>query len=486
VRIVHVVSELVGSQALNFGTTGGLGKVPAGLAAAQARRGDQPVIIIPHHKRFCPDIDGAPKWNVDTRLGPCVLTETRLPVVGVDVPVYLVGNDAYFDRPALYRDKDGDYSDNNVRFAFFCFAALSALRAIGLQPDMVHTHDWQTALIPFLVKQPGNGFPGTATTHTIHNGLFKGEFPRDTLSRIGLSEKLLHPKALEFHGQVSYTQAAIYFADWLTTVSTFYRNTLLTEARGCGLHGAYQHRKNNFTGIVNGLDPSEYNPMFNPYLLSSLRFDPSTVVKNKPLCKAQLQTELELPVDPAVASIGFIGRLSQEKGIHLILAAMGTLMDTTNIQFVALGTGDQHFENALLSLQTKYPDRVRAILKYEEKIAYRLLYPGLDAIIAPSSTEPCGLVHLAAMGHGTIPCVHAIDGLGETVRDWVNSDANGIMFDKFTADALLQAIKRTLTLLSDPAEHHRVQLNGMERDSSWRYPAQRYSEIYEQALENLT
>lgn len=365
-NIVFVSSEVV-----PLAKTGGLADVCGALPIELSRRGHQVSVIMPAYRdcfRKSLDITDT-QHRFDIPIGQRIvsgqLLSTRLP--NSEVPVYLVHQPDYFDRPGLYGENGQDYRDNCERFVFLSRAALETVRFLDAPVDVFHCHDWQTGLIPAYLNieyRHARGYSGIASVFTIHNLAYQGCFWHWDMLLTGLDWKYFNWRQLEFFGQLSLLKSGLAFSDALTTVSPTYAREIQSPEQGCGLDGLLRDRRESLAGIVNGVDYGVWNPAIDPLLPH--RFDESSWLAGKAACKAALQSELQLPTDPFVPLIGLVGRLADQKGWDLVRQVMEWWMPNDYAQWVVLGTGQPEYHELLSKLAAEYPDKVAARFKFDE------------------------------------------------------------------------------------------------------------------------
>ncbi len=474
-RVLFVTSE-----AEPLAKSGGLADVSRALPIALKRQGIDVRILLPGYPGA---IGNLANPRIEARLKPLLGVENaalisgRLP--GSDVPVWLVHAPSLFSRTGgLYQDDKGqDWADNALRFAFFARVAteIATGSILGWKPDIVHANDWHTGLVPLLLGMAKG--PKPATVFTIHNLAFQGNFPRETLPSIGLSEQLFTDGDIEFYGQVSFLKAAIRYSDKITTVSPTYASEVLSAELGCGLNGVLQARKDDFCGILNGIDNELWDPATDIHLPHRYnRHD----ISGKRLCKSELQNLLGLEIDPRIPLIGFVSRLAHQKMADVILENVPGMM-AAGAQFVLVGEGDLALETAFQRLEHQYPHRVGIRIGYEEILAHRL-QAGVDILLAPARFEPCGLTQLYALRYGTVPVVRRTGGLADTVTDLGPPElATGFVFEDPTKEGMMGAVERALALYEEPLAWRRLQLKGMAEDFGWATSAGRYIALYQQA-----
>lgn len=460
--------------------TGGLADVALSLPAALRDLNHDVRLMLPAYRGVLEAVNGAEPVGTVQLANPSTRL-LRTTISGLDV--WLVEH-ALFNRPGNpYLADDGKpWPDNAARFALFCraIAAIALDRAgLGWQPDVLHCHDWQTALAPALLASESER---PATVYTIHNLAYQGVFPRATFVELGLPDWQWSPDGLEFYGQLSFMKGGLRYADRLTTVSPGYAREIQTEAFGCGLDGLLAHRRNKLRGIVNGIDTAVWNPATDPLLAQNYGCED---LRAKHANKTEVQRAFGLAERRDVMLIGMIGRLVAQKGIDLVLDALPPLLELP-VQIALLGAGEFEHEQALRAWETRQPAKLSVHLGFDEALAHRI-EAGADVFLMPSRFEPCGLNQMYSQRYGTIPIVRRTGGLQDTVED-ANDQAiaagraTGIVFDEATAAALIAAVRRALALHENKRVWRQLQQTGMRRDFSWERSAVEYLQLYEQAL----
>jgi len=475
----------VASEAAPFVKTGGLGDVISALPRALAARGHDVLVVMPKYG----SIDAAKHGLRDT--GRRI--EVHFPglhagaTVHVCAPAerlrYLFLQSPYYERRELYGEAGGDYRDNHKRFALLCAGALEAAKQYSFLPDCVHAHDWQAALTPLILKRGWAGRPApfqARSVFTIHNLAYQGLFPRDAMSELSLPADLFNPDALEFYGQVCLLKAGLVFGDKLTTVSpTYAREIVQSPETGAGLEGLLRHRSADLTGIMNGVDYTQWSPDLDPALPA--RYTASDL-SGKAVCKAALQRELGLAEAPGTLLCAAIGRLVHQKGYDLIAQALPGMV-ARKVQFALLGTGDADLESQFRALADRYPSAVSVQLRFDDELAHRL-EAGADLFLMPSRFEPCGLNQLYSLRYGTLPLVHAVGGLADSIEEAVKpgepqgNSGWGFRFEEESAAALLEALDRALRLWAYRPAWESAMVRAMGRDHSWDQAAAKYEALY--------
>ena len=399
---------------------------------------------------------------------------TRLP--GSELEVRLVDCPALFDRPGIYTQDD----DEHVRFLLLTRAAIECCQRTQWAPDILHCHDWQTALAPLYLKTVYRWdglFEKTRSVLTIHNLGYQGTFAAAALPDLGLGEgaRLLHQDDLRA-GKVGFLKTGLAYADALTTVSPTYAREVQTEKLGMGLDGVLRQRTNALVGILNGVDTTEWDPRTDRHLTA--RYSEKSLWR-KEKNKESLLQGLGLSYAKGVPVVGIVSRLSAQKGIELLDPTLPDLLGEHDLRFVALGSGEPRLEQLMQGIQARFPGRACFYRGFSEELAHRI-EGGADFFLMPSLYEPCGLNQMYSMRYGTAPVVRATGGLADTVRpyDPATGEGTGFVFEHFTADGLRWALRLGLRVYEDSKAWRRLQLNGMAADFSWGQRARQYEELY--------
>jgi len=482
------------SEATPFAKTGGLADVCGALPVELARLGQRPAVIMPAYRAAlnC----GRPIESLGVELeipigsktvGGSLLAST-LPES--DVPVYLVRQDDYFDRPGLYMEDDEDYIDNCERFVFFCRAVLEAVRLLKLSPDVIHTNDWQTGLVPAYLNIECRGVPGyesVATLMTIHNLAYQGNFWHWDMLLTGLDWKYFNWQQMEFFGNLNLLKTGLVFADALNTVSPRYAMEIQSAPLGCGLEGVLEQRHDVLSGVINGVDYRHWDPATDELL--PRRYTVDDRVEGKAECKAALQAELSLTRQTVAPLIGFVGRLADQKGIDLVAEVIRDWVQKSDVQWVLLGTGAAKYQELFAGLSSRHPGKVAARLEFSDPLAHRI-EAGADMFLMPSRFEPCGLNQLYSLKYGTVPIVRATGGLADTIVDATPENlaagtANGFSFREYSALALSETIRRACDAYADADTWSQLVAAGMRQDWSWTRSARQYVELYKATVARL-
>jgi starch synthase len=478
---------VIGSEAQPFSKTGGLADVLGALPPALQRLGWDATVILPRYRgvvagalveAFPVTVGG---YTREARFFEAPLADGARAVL-VDCP------DLY-DRPGLYTLDNVDYPDNARRFAFLARAALEFAGRRGAGPSVVHAHDWQAGLAPVYLQSLYASHPvlgGTPSVFTIHNIAYQGSFESDWLPRLDLGWEHLAVDRMEFYGRISFLKGGINSASAITTVSPRYAEEIQTPALGFGFDGVLRGRSADLVGILNGIDTSEWDPAHDPFLPS--RYDIGNLAGKREAKRAVLG-RYGLPGDEAALKrplIGMVSRMVDQKGFDLIAA---TLEDLARLEarFVVLGTGEPRYEDMWRAFAARFPDRIGARIGFDESLAH-LIEGGADIFLMPSRFEPCGLNQMYSMRYGTVPVVHGVGGLADTVVDDAprNTRSTGFVMTAYSPAALLEALNRALAVFDDPPRWQALQMAGMQQDFSWDRSAREYVKIYERSLQGRT
>ncbi len=465
----------VASEVAPWSKTGGLGDVAGALPRALAARGHAVAVVTPRYGSIDPAERGLePLPRVLDVRGEA----TTLWTSGGETPIYFVEHEHYFgSRRGLYSADGHDHADNADRFAYLSRAALALPAALGTRPRILHLNDWQTGLVPFLLRHEHARDPalaGARTVFTIHNLAYQGIFSKHVVPALGLPWDVFRYEAMEFHDQLNFLKAGLVFADALTTVSPTYAREIATPEGGAGLEALLQRRARDLHGILNGIDVTEWDPATDRHLPA--RYSAADL-SGKAACKAALQRELGLPVRADVPLVAMIGRIADQKGLDLVVGALGELLGR-DLQLALLGSGRRDWEDAFRRAAHERPDRLAARIGFDEGLAHRM-EAGADLFLMPSRFEPCGLNQMYSLRYGTVPVVRAVGGLEDTVEDFDGlSRGTGFKFRDYNPHALMLAVRRALELFRDRRAWRAMMLRGMAQDFSWDRSAQAYESLY--------
>jgi len=480
---------IASSEAVPFAKTGGLADVATGLSKALASAGHDVTLVIPYHCRFVPEEfrgESIGEMQIDLRNFGIKAAIRRAGLPRSTVEVLLIDQPSFFDRKGLYGSGNTDYPDNAERFIFFSRAVVEVAKTIS-RPHVIHANDWQTGLVPALVhheRQQLGRLAGTGSVQTIHNMAFHGQFPAWQMELTGLPYHYFNWQQLEYYGHLNLLKGGIAMADMVTTVSPTYAREICRPEFGYGLDPLLLKRGDSLVGILNGVDTEDWNPAGDRHIPAC--YTSESVHLEKPQCKAALQQELGLDVRSEPLLLGMVSRLTDQKGLDLIATKADEIL-RADVQLAFLGTGDPYFEKELKSLQERHPGRVSATIGFNEGLAHRI-EAGADGYLMPSRFEPCGLNQQYSLLYGTVPLVHAVGGLADSVVDAnehniLAGTATGIQFTSYHPEAFLEAVWRMVGLFSHRRDVWRqIMRNGMTTDVSWRRSAEAYLHVYSRAL----
>jgi starch synthase len=478
---------LASSELHPYSKTGGLADMVAALAKYLARAGHEVSVFTPLYR--CVREGGQAAEMTDTRTRVEIPLGGRLITGGLwmlrpqpRLTVYFVEQDELYDRDGLYdrqlpHGRVG-HADNFLRFVFFSRAVVQWMRDLELRPQILHSHDWQTGLMPLIARHRGWFEAWEAvprSVFTIHNLGYPGRAAGRDYALTALPAYYFHPDGCEYYGDVNPLKAGIVFADSITTVSPRYAREITTPLFGAGLDGVLRSRQSALTGILNGVDYEVWNTTRNPYLPHPYSVES---MDGKRLNKLALQRELGLPERDDVPLFGTVSRLEDQKGIDLILAALNDLFGA-DIQYGLLGSGDTVLEAAANDLVARFPAKMAFVQGRKERLAH-LIEAGCDFFVMPSRYEPCGLNQMYSLRFGTPPIVCATGGLDDSVIDAREDEsaANGIKFHDSSVAALAAAMRKALALFAAPEALAHYRRNGMQADFGWRRTVKSYVELY--------
>jgi starch synthase len=489
IRVLHVAAELYPLL-----KTGGLADVLGALPLAQVELGADARVLLPG---FPSVIDGLADLREVARLPAAfgvddasiqfgTLRDAGGGVAGLGV--YVVRADRFYRRDGNpYVDKaHRPYDDNMPRFALLGWSAaqLAGSADPAWSPAVVHAHDWHAALAPAYVQAAHETFgaPRLPSVVTVHNLAYQGLFPAHEWSALRLPDRYFGIDGLEFHGQISFLKGGLYFADRITTVSPSYAREIQTASHGAGLDGLLRHRARDLTGILNGVDYTVWNPRSDRFIVAT--YGP-TRLHPKSKNKAELQSRFGLKADSDALLFGVVSRLTEQKGFDLLLEAIPEIVSRGG-QLAVLGTGDPALEAGMRRAVQAHPEAVGIHVGFDEALAH-LVIAGSDAVMVPSRFEPCGLTQLYALAYGSLPLVHRVGGLADTVSDaslenLADHAATGFVFERFEHDALVAAIRRAFALRARRTDWRRAQQCAMQQNFSWQSAAERYLALYQDVI----
>jgi starch synthase len=477
---------MIASEAVPYAKTGGLADVVGSLPHALRQLGHDVRVILPKYAQIDyarhglqPFLSPLGVWMGDGQEW-CAIHQTR----NRGVPVYFIESNKYFDRWGIYHDADfNDYRDNARRFGFFSRAALQLCRDMDFSPDVIHVHDWQTALAAAYLKiwhwnDPVLG--AAASLLTIHNIAYQGVYSAGDYGYLGLQWSNFTSDRLEDHGKVNFLKGGIVYADMVNTVSPRYAEETLSPEHAHGLAPYLNDKGEDYLGILNGVDYETWDPRNDPYIPAHFS---AAELSGKAECKRMLQRRLLLEEAPGVPLIGVISRFVPQKGLDLLAATIEDILANMRVQFAILGAGDKGLENFFGDLPRRYPGRVGSFIGYHEQLSH-WVEAGSDFFLMPSRFEPCGLNQIYSLRYGTLPVVRATGGLDDTVQQYDEASVQGTGF-KFwepSANAVYYSVGWAVSTYYDRPQHIRQMVQtAMAQDYSWDRSARAYEAVYEQA-----
>ncbi len=466
----------VASEGLPFSKTGGLADVVEALPKSLVALGHEVAVVLPRYRGTKASSVAIPSITISMggRLRfPSVADGGKL----AGVQYFFVDDPYYFDRGGLYGERGGDYPDNAERYGEFCRVAIEIAKHFW-QPDVIHCHDWQAALVPILLRTSYAADPvarSLPVVFTIHNMGYHGQFGLNSLGTADLPAAGFVPGGFEFWGDVNLLKGGIVYSDYLTTVSRKYAEEIQTPEFGHGLDGVIRSRADRLVGILNGVDYSAWNPATDKLIAAKYSTRDLT---GKQVCKKALLEFFDLPVELNRPLIGIVSRFADQKGFDLIAERAHELMQE-EMTLIVLGTGERKYEDLFRSLAATYPAHAGVRVAYDDKIAHQI-EAGADMFLMPSRYEPCGLNQIYSLKYGTVPIVRATGGLDDTIEpfDLENGTGTGFKFYDYSGSALVQTVRRALQFFEDERIWKRIQLNGMAKDFSWQGSAKEYEKVY--------
>ena len=469
------------SEGLPFSKTGGLADVVEALPKALVAQGHDAAVVLPRYRGTKTAAVVMPSLTI-----PMGGTRLRFPAIADGqllngVRYYFVEDPAYFDRDGFYGGSSGDFPDNAERYAEFCRAAIEVAKHVW-PADVFHCHDWQTALVPVLLRTSYSDDPPVKdipVVFTIHNMGYHGQFTKEVLERAGIPQTVFHPGGIEFFGNVNLLKGGLVYSDYLTTVSRKYALEIQTPEFGYGLDGVVRSRADRLVGILNGVDYTAWNPEKDQ--LIAARYSPKDL-GGKQVCKQELLKLFGLsPEHLGRPVIGIVSRFADQKGFDLIAEKAHELM-REDLVLVVLGTGERKYEDLFRALAAAYPGRVGLKFAYDNTMAHKV-EAGADMFLMPSRYEPSGLNQMYSLKYGTVPIVRATGGLDDSIEpfDVQHGTGTGFKFKDYSGEALWYAVRQALHHYMDERIWKRIQLNGMAKDFSWKGPAAEYAKVYEAA-----
>ncbi len=480
---------IVSSEVSPFAKTGGLADFAGSLPIALRQLGHDVRVITPkynmsdeHSLQLSPVVEHL-DVPISNRLETCAVLEGTL---GGTVPIYFVQNDTYYHRDHLYGDSQGDYPDNAERFIYFSRSILEICKAVHFVPDILHCYDWQTGLVPVYLRkfyQADPFFEHTAAVFTICDISRQGLFWHYDMHLTGLGWDLFTPDGLEYYGKINLLKGGLLWADILTTVSPTYSRDIQRKEHGHGMEGVLQYRSEDLYGVVNGVDYTDWNPATDPYIAKNYH---ANTLSRKKSCKKQLLKEFELPTVLSRPVLGMVSHLTAPKGLDLLEDVLDALMKLP-LFLILLGTGHEKYHTLFHHFRDTYPEKIGVRFEQTNTLEHKIL-AGADMLLIPSRYEPCGFRQIYSLKYGTIPIVHAVGGLNDTVKA-VHVEKNigtGITFSKYQADRFLNAIQEGLLAYQDKKSWRALQQRAMAEDFSWSSSAKEHEALYHKAREKFS
>ncbi len=475
----------ISSEASPFAKVGGLADVVGTLPGALCEKGCDARVIMPYYKKIKKNLQGKAKflrWTI-IKLGWRSQYSGLFEYKQDNVTYYFIDNEYFFGNEKIYVE----YTFDIERFCFFQRAVLEALGdQMEFFPDILHCNDWQSGMIPCLLKahyQSQGYFENIKTVFTVHNLKYQGIHSKSMIEDIlDLPSEYMNDFGVLFHGDSNLLKAGLVYSDAITTVSKTYAKEILTEEYSEGLKDVLLSRKDDITGIINGIDENEYNPETDSYIAGN--YNVSTFSEGKKKCKNSLRKELGLSQRRNAPLIGIITRLVDQKGLDLLIEIIDDLMNIP-VQIVILGTGDPYYENSISDFAAKYPKDISACITFDNALAHRI-YAGSDIFLMPSLFEPCGLSQMISMKYGTVPVVRETGGLKDTVIPYnmYTGEGTGFSFGNISSDELFYITKMACDLYkSDKTAWEWLIKKGMSTDFSWGNSALKYLELYKSVIE---
>ena len=471
---------IVAAEAAPHAKAGGLADVIGSLPGALKAAGHESSLIVPGYSSIKDNVENAPVLrDVAMRFGAGV---ERFSVLRASdshgVPMYLIDHPGFFARPGIYGENGVDYPDNLRRFIFFGRAAAIASAEI-VAPDIVHAHDWHSATVPIAMRADDTlrrRFKNALSVFTIHNLAFQGISQREDFALLNLDAAYNSVDYLEFYNHLNLMKGALVLCDGASTVSPTYAREITTDPElGFGLEGVLRDKGENFVGILNGADYDEWSPVIDREIAAT--YTPAKP-DGKRKCTRALRDSLKLPNHEDWPVVGMVTRMTGQKGVDLLKDALDAVM-RLDLQLVMLASGDAVLEKFFKAAESRYPDKIRAILEFNNTMAHRI-QAGSDAFLMPSRFEPCGLTQMYALRYGTAPVVRATGGLRDTVAEFdpARGTGNGYVFEKFEASEMVAALGRMVAMFRDRAKWRRLMANCFASDFSWDRAARQYVEWF--------
>jgi starch synthase len=479
---MHIV--FAASECAPWARTGGLGDVVSALPKTLAKLGHRVSIFLPYYRQVAKAVPDAPVVLPSVTIPfPTYSRFVRILDGGLldGVQTYFVDCPELFDRESFYGTPSGDYSDNAERFGLLSRTVIEASKILGV-PDVFHVHDWQTAILAVLLRYTYYFDPmlrHVPVVLTIHDVAYQGWFPPQTIEKLLLPWDIFTFDKLEHNSMLDFLKGGIVYADAVTTVSRKYAEEIQTAEFGNGLEGALRKR-NDLTGILYGVDYSEWDPATDPHIAAHYSADK---LAGKKECRRDLLHAFGLEgVGDNTAVIGIVSRFSTQKGFDLIVDIIDRLV-AEDMVLVILGEGEEYYERVLVEMANRHPSKVRVHVTYDPVMAHKI-EAGSDIFLMPSRYQPAGLSQIYSLRYGTVPVVRATGGLDDTIDEQPLGGGNGFKFSGYSSSALMDALQRAFSAFRNKEEWTQMMKRGMEQDFSWDGPAKEYVRVYERAIEN--
>ncbi|MFC2134003.1 glycogen synthase GlgA [Bacteroidota bacterium] len=482
----------ISSEVAPFSKTGGLADVAGALPKELVKLNNEVVLFTPLYGSIDESKLMIDKEKPAAEISINILDKSEVAKIYKShlpcssVAVYFIDSPRYFHRDSYYTDDH----DEDERFIFFSKAVIETLLKLNRRPDIIHCNDWHTGLIPVLVKEnykEENIFKKTAFVFTVHNIAFQGSFGKDSLIKAGLKAELYYSgSGVEFFDTVNFLKAGISYSEVINTVSKTYAEEILTKEFGAGMENVLTERKDDLYGIINGVDYAEWSPEGDKFIPTNYSLER---LADKEKNKKHLVYKFNLPYRKDVPLIGFVARLTDQKGFDIITEALDDFLKM-DAQWIFLGSGDPVNENLLKETAQNYPEKFSAFVGFNNRFAH-LIEAGADIFLMPSKYEPCGLNQIYSLKYGTPPIVRRTGGLADTVSDWNelfskgDQSGTGFVFEEYSAASLINAVKQAVSLFKEKERWRQIQKNGMQKNYSWKKSAEKYVDLYITALNKL-
>ncbi len=474
------------SEVAPFSKSGGLADVSYSLPLQLSKNGIKVIIVTPFYKCI-----KNKKLNLKKNLSFKIKISEKEVIANIleykinkNLKILFVKNNAYFDRDELYTTEDGDYPDNSERFIFLSKVIVEIVERLDLKVDIFHLNDWQTSLAALYLynkRKENYKFKNIYSLFTIHNLAYQGIFWRYDWHLLNISDVYFTPEGIEYYNNINFMKAGLIYSDFVTTVSKKYAEEIKEKEFGFGLDGLLKSISFKLKGILNGVDYNIWSPENDKFIIKN--YDINTL-ENKELCKKDLLKEVKLEYKKEVPLYGMISRITEQKGIDLIIEALSKILKKLDIQVVILGKGDKNLEKKLKRIEKKFLNKIRIITELNEKLAHKI-EAGSDFYLMPSKFEPCGLNQIYSLKYGTPPIVRAVGGLDDTIKEFDEKTlkGNGFKFNKYASSLLIEKIIKSYNIYKNKSNYRRLQQNGMKEDFSWQKSAKEYIKLYKSIIE---